>query len=313
VSEPSLTVAICTYNPRWEFLLRAIEALRIQTLSPDAWDLIVIDNASPQPIQPSSLSWNSRLRVIREPRLGLTPARLAAIAAATTDLIVFVDDDNLLFPDYLEQARKIAVDFPLLGAWGGQCFGDFVDCEPEQWTRSYWPLLAINTLDRDWWANQLTDFRFIPCGAGLVVRKLVADAYSEKTRNSSIRLSLDRRGNDLASCGDSDLALTACDLGHGVGRFVRLKLKHIIPRERLTEAYLARLTESMACSSKVLLWLRGAIQPEPSGLAFRIRRAIRSLRAMRSRDARRRWQLQIAGDRGRARADALIRFFQHAR
>jgi len=310
--DPSITVAICTHNPRWDFLSRAIEALRIQTISPDAWDFLVIDNASDRLIDASSLAWNSRLRVIREPQLGLTPARLAAIAAADTDLIVFVDDDNLVFPDYLEHACKIAIDFPWIGAWGGQCFGDFVDGEPEQWTRVFWPQLAIDTFDRDWWSNQLTDFRFIPCGAGLVVRKFVGDAYRKKTRDSRIRFSLDRRGNDLASCGDSDLALTACDLGLGVGRFARLRLKHLIPRERLTETYLSRLAESMACSSKVLLSLRGATQPEPSGLLLRIRRAIRSLWAIRSRDARRRLRLQIATERGRVRADALIRSLNHA-
>ena len=78
--------------------------------------LLVVDNASDEPIQASTFSWNERLRVVREPVLGLTPARLTAIRGANTELLIFVDDDNLLCPEYLENAQRIARDWPTLGA-----------------------------------------------------------------------------------------------------------------------------------------------------------------------------------------------------
>jgi hypothetical protein len=38
---------------------------------------------------------------------------------------VFVDNDNLLDPDYLEMALRIARELPFLGSWSGQCRPEF--------------------------------------------------------------------------------------------------------------------------------------------------------------------------------------------
>jgi len=59
---------------------------------------------------------------------------------------------------------------------------------------------------------------------------------------------LDRVGTSLLSAGDLDLAATACDIGLGNGLFTSLKLTHLVPRERLEENYLLRLTEAQALS-----------------------------------------------------------------
>ena len=53
------------------------------------------------------LSWHPHARHIREDELGLTPTRLRGIAEAEGDLLVFIDDDNILTPDYLERAAAI--------------------------------------------------------------------------------------------------------------------------------------------------------------------------------------------------------------
>ena len=51
-----------------------------------------------------NISWHPNGRHVREDELGLTPARLRGVAEAVAELLVFVDDDNILDPDYLEQA-----------------------------------------------------------------------------------------------------------------------------------------------------------------------------------------------------------------
>ena len=39
--------------------------------------------------------------------------------------IVYVDDDNLLAPDYLAEVVRIAREWPELGAWGGHIEAEF--------------------------------------------------------------------------------------------------------------------------------------------------------------------------------------------
>src|SRR5690349_9705551 len=118
--EPAVTVIICTHNPRPDYLGRCLAALEAQTLYPDKWELILIDNASvPDRAPRPDLSWHPHTRLIHEGNLGLTPARLRGIREAKGSLLVFVDDDNVLNADYLEMALHIAEEKTFLGAWSG--------------------------------------------------------------------------------------------------------------------------------------------------------------------------------------------------
>jgi len=77
-----------------------------------------------------------------------------------------------------------------------------------------------------------------------------------------LRLSLDRRGLDLASSGDTELALFACSVGWQRGVLPQLRLRHLIPPERTTDDYLARLIEGIQFSSFVVKLLY-RINPVP--------------------------------------------------
>lgn len=264
-----LSVILCTHNPRADFLRRTLAALRQQTLALADWELLLIDNASSEPLEKAwDLRWHPQARVVREEALGLTPARLRGIAEAQSDLLVFVDDDNLLAPDFLATAARIARDWPVLGAWGGR-IDPLFETPPPEWTKPHWIKLAIRQFDRDVWSNIPGSIEALPCGAGLCIRKDVARQYAQCARSDERRMALDRKGSAMSSCGDSDMALTARDIGLGTGLFTALKLEHIIPPSRLTREYLLKLTEAAHYS---LLWLqsfRGGVptlhRPTPIG------------------------------------------------
>jgi hypothetical protein len=77
------------------------------------WELLLIDNASQNPLEDLvDLSWHPTARILREIEPGLTPARLRAIAEVESELIIFVDDDNVLSPSYLCESMLIAQQFP---------------------------------------------------------------------------------------------------------------------------------------------------------------------------------------------------------
>jgi hypothetical protein len=274
----NLSVIVCTHNARRDFFDRCLAALRAQTLPPESWDLLIVDNRSAPPVVSAiDLSWHLHARVASEPVLGLTPARLCGIRECRGDLLIFVDDDNLLAPDYLQTAVAIAEAHPFLGAWSGQCLPEF-ESPPPEWTRRYWGSLVIREFDRDVWSNlpRLPDS--MPCGAGLCVRRRVAEHYLHLHNAGKRSFQLDRAGTSLLSGGDNDLAGCACDIGMGVGLMTSLKLTHLIPRVRLTEDYLARLLEGIAFSSMVLDFERG-LTPRRRGFMGSAADFIRMLRA----------------------------------
>jgi glycosyltransferase involved in cell wall biosynthesis len=260
----TISVVICTHNPRRDYLDKVLHALKSQTLPIEQWELLLIDNASDELLSSEiDLSWHPQACHIREEQLGLTPARLRGIQEAVAEIIVFVDDDNLLNPDYLEVALQISKDWPIIGAWGGQTLPEFEETPPD-WTKPYWGYLAIREFERDSWSNLVHQHQTTPCGAGLCVRRIVAEKYASLARNDSKRFNMDRKDKLLLSCGDSDLAFTACDIGLGTGQFVSLKLTHLIPANRLQEEYLCRLVESIAYSSIILTSFRGEIPVLPN-------------------------------------------------
>jgi hypothetical protein len=164
---------------------------------------------------------------------------------------VFVDDDNVLDPDFLEIAQRVANKKSFLGSWSGQCRAVFEENPPE-WTRRYWGNLVIREFDEDRWSNLPRLAETMPCGAGLCVRRSVALHYLNLHENGQRGFQFDRTGDSLLSGGDNDLAACACDLGLGVGLTAALKLQHLIPPERLSVEYLARLAEGIHYSAVVL-------------------------------------------------------------
>jgi hypothetical protein len=295
-----ISVILCTHNPRDDYLTRTLAALRAQTISLDVWELIVVDNLSAVPVAGRvDLSWRPGARVLREETLGLTPARLRGIREAQGDLLVFVDDDNVLDPDYLEQAATFADERPHIGAWSGQCIGEF-EAIPPDWTRRYWGNLCIREFDAEVWSNLPRLPETMPGGAGLCMRRAVGQHYLTLHEGGARSFQFDRAGGSLLSGGDNDLAACACDIGLGVALTPRLMLKHLIPPNRLTADYLARLAEGIMMSAILLDDVRGLTSP-PRGW---IGKAADALRLIRLNEPHR--AIVRAGLRGRDKALDLI-------
>lgn len=275
-----VTVVTCSHNPRPAYLEATIRGLKGQTLGVGRWEFILIDNASsPERAPKAQLDWHPGARLIHEPELGLTPARLRGIREAGSDLLVFVDDDNVLDPDYLQNALQVAESKPYLGAWSGQCRPGF-EKPAEEWTRRYWGNLALREFDRSVWSNLPHLPESMPCGAGLCVRREVARQYLSLHESGARKITLDRAGKSFASAGDNDLAACACDVGLGVGLFAELRLTHLIPPERLTLEYLAGLCEGIAYSGIIFRSFResGTLSDRRSGPIARLADLVRMMR-----------------------------------
>jgi len=224
----------------------------------------LVDNASREALSASvDIKWHPLARHIREDELGLTAARLCGIREAKGELLVFVDDDNVLSPDYLSVANKLRLEKRWMGAFSGQCEAVFEEPPPE-WTAAFRSNLVIREVKRDCWSNLPAVNETMPYGAGLCVRREVADFYRMLHETGKRPVKCDRIGKSLLSGGDNDLAACAADLGLGMGVFAELKLKHLILPERLTEDYLLRLTEGIAYSGVFTHSFRDILRPLPS-------------------------------------------------
>jgi glycosyltransferase involved in cell wall biosynthesis len=263
----ALSLIICTHNPREDYLNRTLEGLRVQDMPTDEWEFLLVDNASAESVKERfDISWHPNGVYLHESELGLTPARLCGIRNARGSLLLFVDDDNILEPNYVRDAIRIGREHAQLGAWGGQQTGEF-EIDPPSQIRPHLDMLAIRSVSRAKWSN-LYNWETTPAGAGMVIRTEIAQAYLKRSADSSLMQGLDRKGNSLASGGDIDMAYTAIDMGFAVGLFPELRLTHLIGKGRLTEEYMLRIKAGITYSGVIVEHLRGIERPfvKPSGI-----------------------------------------------
>jgi glycosyltransferase involved in cell wall biosynthesis len=249
-----ITAIVCTHNPHAGRFARTLDGLRRQTLPPARWDCLVVDNASTPAVGPADLP---NLRVVREPRPGLSNARRRGLGQAAGLLCVLVDDDNVLAHDYLEKAIRIADAHPRIGAFGGRSVPEF-EAPLADWQREFTTLLAVRDLGAEPLVAPAAGAlrQYPPCapiGAGMVLRRDAARVWLDSPPCDLT----DRRGSELTSGGDNDIVLALCADGWDVAYFPELVLTHLIPSSRLSPDYLARLNEGIQRSWVRVLSLHG--------------------------------------------------------
>jgi glycosyltransferase involved in cell wall biosynthesis len=263
-----VSVVIPAHNPHRERLRHALLGLRAQMLPADKWETLLVDNASSDFPAASELAEFSprNIHLIQEPRLGLTSARITGIRAARGTIVVLVDDDNVLAPNYLSEVVALFQRQPHLGAAGGKSKPVF-EVPPEPWLSEFFPLLAV----RDLGESELiaTSLRhagsekneypaYAPIGAGMAIVRECALGWAADVESDAKRRRLDRTGSGLVSGGDNDIVMALLEQGRAVGYFPSLCLDHLIPGSRLDPGYLSRLNRAIQRSWIQVLELHGA-------------------------------------------------------
>lgn len=112
-----VTVAVCTYQRPAE-LTRALVSLVGQ--QPPAAELLVVDNSPDQ----SALAMVARdfpgVRAISEPVPGLDFARNRALATASHDIVLFLDDDAVAGPGWVAASARPLLENAMVGASTGR-------------------------------------------------------------------------------------------------------------------------------------------------------------------------------------------------
>ncbi len=283
MSQPKITVALCTYNPRLDYLERTLEGVRKQTLSHDRWEFILIDNNSQPPLQGRvDLTGLPKARIVVEKEPGLSPARRRGFSEAQGDLIVNLDDDMILDPDYLEQTLRILSENPSLAAIGCQVRPEF-EVPPDRAPSEYYG--AERKVSQPIWSNDPYHYASNPWGLGSVIRRKVAEAYAKKISTDPRFSAIGRKPGKLLACEDDDIAMTACDLGFAKGVFPQLKVAHLIPKSRMTDEFQIKNAEGKGYSSTLLHFLRTGRLPRQPGFFAKVNRAYRLMRMSPKRRA----------------------------
>lgn len=120
MSRPVITVAICTLNRR-DLARQAVQSV-LDDPSADSAEILVIDNGSNDGTEAAirAMSTEGRpLRVVVEPKQGLSEARNRAADEADTPLVGYLDDDAIVSPGWVGAWAGLFERHPEAAAAGG--------------------------------------------------------------------------------------------------------------------------------------------------------------------------------------------------
>ena len=109
----AITALISTYN-RADYLERVLESFVEQTLSRDAYEIVLINDGSVDGTEAVVEKFSPRLpvRYFFHENRGLAASKNRGIEEAGAPIVVFVDDDDLVAPDFLEEHIRAHQKFP---------------------------------------------------------------------------------------------------------------------------------------------------------------------------------------------------------
>jgi glycosyltransferase involved in cell wall biosynthesis len=134
------SVVICSYN-RIEHVLPSVESVLAQTLAPDDYEIVVVDNCSTDGTAEAVealVGEHANLRYLYEGRPGLAMARNTGWQAAQGTYVAFLDDDARAETSWLETAQAlIEGNSENLCCVGGPIHPFYTSPKPDWWLDTY--------------------------------------------------------------------------------------------------------------------------------------------------------------------------------
>ncbi len=230
-----VSIVICTYN-REKYIAESIHAALNQTADKELFQVIVVNNNSRDQTDTicRKLQDDNKLQFdyFIETNQGNSYARNRGIYESKGDIIVFVDDDAMMEPSYVENLLAFYQNNPDVDAVGGRIYPRYEEKKANWLSPVLMPLIAA--LDK---GNTPQPFRWgkFPIGANMSFRKQVFETIGV------FNVELGRIAGNLQGGDEKDV-------------FARMRLKelsiwycpdlvvhHVIPASRLEDEYIRRM------------------------------------------------------------------------
>lgn len=212
---PTFSVIVCAYTlDRWDALRLAIESLLGQTRAPR--EIIVVSDHNPRLLARVRAAFPTVIALENAGTQGLSGARNTGIAAASGDIVAFLDDDAAAAPDWLAELAVGYAEPRVLGV-GGQIDPRWAAPKPAWFPAEFYWILGCNYVGLPTEARPIRNL----IGANMSIRRATFDQIG------GFRSGMGRLGTIPLGCEETELCIR---LGQ---RFPNAILRYE-PRARVT-------------------------------------------------------------------------------
>lgn len=250
-----ISVIISSYN-RADYILNAIDSLYNQSINRSEYEVIVVDNNSTDNTESLCREYiaahtDANIVFVKETSQGSSYSRNAGARAAKGELLTFIDDDAVAFPDFLEKILAFFAAHPEAGGLGGPIIPQYIPAEPE-WMSYYVSSLVAN-FD---YSERVTEFSATryPFEPNMTVtRKAFFDINGFDTSLPGVvgKLRIGGEGKDFF------FRMKA--LGYRIFYDPAVKVHHVVEVKKLTPEYLYRVASGQGRGERVRVKKLGAM------------------------------------------------------
>ena len=231
-----LSICICTFN-RERLLRQTLDRLARAAVPSDvSLEVVVVDNNSTdgttRVIEEAARALP--IRGVRELTPGIAAARNAAVRAAAGDLVLWLDDDVLIEPDWIAKYVSTARANPGVSLFGGPVRPHF-EGTPPSWVMELLPEIRQAYALREFPEGRVViDKDHLPYGANFGTRRAIHDQLGFDT-------ALGRVGADGGCLSEeSTFFEAALNMGFKGLWLPDNAVRHVITGERQSVSYLRR-------------------------------------------------------------------------
>lgn len=240
-----LSVILCTYN-RDKYIYNVLQSIADGTYGD--YEIVLVNNNSTDSTEAECQRFrndypNVSFNYCVELQQGLSYARNCGIRNAKGDVLVYVDDDALVNPEYLATYADFFDKNPDAVAAGGPILPQYDGCDEPGWMSHYTRQLVTGRLYLGDRQREFPKDAF-PGGGNAAYRKSVFDKVG------LFNVELGRKGNSLMGAEEKDLFDKMTTQGMHFYYLPTAILYHLIPPHKLTPEYFNRLTYGIGQSER---------------------------------------------------------------
>lgn len=242
-----ISFIICTYN-RDKYIYSCLQRIAENGFSPDGYEVILVNNNSTDTTEQLCGKFGKdypqvRFHYFNETSQGLSFARNRGIKEANGEWLVFLDDDALIHPNYIDNLNSYLTRIPDAGAFGGQVVPEFESGETPDWLCK-WTYSWVSAIDL---GQKVTLFKNgnYPIGANMGIRRATIE------RCGIFNTELGRSKNNLMGGEEKDIFYRIQSEGIPIYYFPDVAVNHVIPPHRTTADFIRRLGTGVGASERL--------------------------------------------------------------
>ncbi|MDR1974132.1 MAG: glycosyltransferase [Bacteroidales bacterium] len=252
---PNISLIISTYN-RDKFIYECLKCIAISGESSVSYEIVLVNNNSTDSTESECERFAADFpqvpfKYFIETQQGLSFARNRGINEAKGDVLVFLDDDAMVCQNYLALLQKCLNEYADTVAFGGKIKPRFENGVTPKWL-SKWTYSLVSAIDM---GDKVRLFRGnkYPIGANMGFRRATLESAG------AFNTELGRAGKNLMAGEEKDIFNRIKVAGGNIYYFPEIEVEHVIPPNRTTYSFIAKMGIGIGKSERVRAGVSGRI------------------------------------------------------